>query len=106
MTSICGFDHSSSPPPPRHAEPVSSFPPTAGIMFSHTILEKMDTKNYRLWGQKVELDIKGHCLHHYLVNLRIAPKFYKGKGEDRVIESDLGFTEREREQRRNFKKKG
>ncbi|RDY13765.1 hypothetical protein CR513_01249, partial [Mucuna pruriens] len=58
------MDSGFEPPPPS----------TAIDKFSHSISEKLTSKNYLLWCQQVESMLKGHCLHHYLVNSQVPPK--------------------------------
>lgn len=40
------------------------------------IFEKLDSENCLLWCQQVEPVIKVNCLHHYLNNPTIPPKFF------------------------------
>nr|KYP68553.1 hypothetical protein KK1_022183 [Cajanus cajan] len=51
-------------------------------MFWHSISKKLDTKNYLLWCQQVELIIKGHQLHHFLVSPIIPLKFHTVEDRD------------------------
>lgn len=47
----------------------------SSTFFLHAILEKLTNSNYLLWCQQVEPVLKGHHLHHFLVNLLIPPRF-------------------------------
>nr|KYP37941.1 hypothetical protein KK1_040830 [Cajanus cajan] len=87
---------SSTAPPHFQAAPVkpSSSP---SLTFAHTISEKLDTKNYLLGCQQVEPVIKGHRLHHFLVNPQILPKFLtvSNKDENRVSKEYLAWEQQD-----------
>lgn len=55
-----------APPSPPAKLKASSF---------SAISEKLDPDNYLLWCQQVEMIIKAHKLHHYLINPTISEKF-------------------------------
>nr|KYP45672.1 hypothetical protein KK1_032786 [Cajanus cajan] len=87
---------SSTAPPHFQAAPVKpSLSPS--LTFAHTISEKLDTKNYLLWCQQAEPVIKGHRLHHFLVNPQIPPKFLtvSDRDENRVSEEYLAWEQQD-----------
>ncbi|XP_020233181.1 uncharacterized protein LOC109813405 [Cajanus cajan] len=87
---------SATSPPHFHAaqDKPSSSP---SLTFSHTISEKLDTKNYLLWCQQVEPVIKGHRLHHFLVNPQIPPKFLSifDRDANRISEAYLAWEQQD-----------
>nr|KYP51537.1 hypothetical protein KK1_026564 [Cajanus cajan] len=99
----------SSPPPPPPPPPInatllntvpSKNPPTnppPSLTFSHTISKKMDTKNYLLWCQQVKPVIKGHRLHHFLVNPQIPQKYLSiiDRDSGQVSESYLAWEQQD-----------
>ncbi|RDX97268.1 hypothetical protein CR513_19974, partial [Mucuna pruriens] len=72
-------------------------PSVATLTFSHSISEKFNSKNYLLWCQQVETVLKGHRLHHYLVNPQIPSKYLTiaNRDVDRVFVSYLTWEQQD-----------
>ncbi|KAL5163154.1 hypothetical protein HKD37_07G020107 [Glycine soja] len=58
---------------PVVATPLQLFPTPTAIPTAAS--SKLTNSNYLLWCQQVEPVLKGHCLHHFLVNPTIPPRF-------------------------------
>ena len=66
MASANNETQSSTPSPLPRYQP---------FLFPQTISEKLTSKNYLFWCSQVEPVIKGHKLHHFLLNPQIPQKY-------------------------------